>query len=165
MDMKCDEATMSKMNTEMMGMKDEAMKKDAMNHMAMAKTVDGREEDGRLHDAHECRTEVDGQHVTFLGRRALRAPIQVQVAPVADMNAIASSTKVARPSRVLIARHSAVTRITHWLNALCLAFLLLEWPADLQRPSAPLLGALRVPTTTSPSSRSGQTVMEIPFME
>ena len=42
------------------------------------------------------------------------------------MNAIASSTTVARPSRVLITRHSAVTRITHWLNALCLAFLLLS---------------------------------------
>jgi hypothetical protein len=41
MDMKCDEATMSKMNTEVMGMKDEAMKKDAMNHMAMAKTSMG----------------------------------------------------------------------------------------------------------------------------
>ena len=39
MDMKCDDATMSKMNTEMMGMKDEAMKKDAMNHMEMAKTA------------------------------------------------------------------------------------------------------------------------------
>jgi hypothetical protein len=39
MDMKCDEATMSQMNTQTMGMKDEAMKKDAMNHMAMAKTA------------------------------------------------------------------------------------------------------------------------------
>jgi thiosulfate reductase cytochrome b subunit len=45
---------------------------------------------------------------------------------VADLNAIASSTAVAGPSRVLIARHSAATRITHWLNALCLAFLLLS---------------------------------------
>ena len=37
-DMKCDEATMSSMNTKVMGMKDQAMMKEAQNHMALAKT-------------------------------------------------------------------------------------------------------------------------------
>ena len=43
------------------------------------------------------------------------------------MNAEMRSLQPApRPRTILIWRHSAVTRLTHWLNVLCLSFLLLS---------------------------------------
>lgn len=42
------------------------------------------------------------------------------------MSAEASSNNIRYPRRVFIRRHSIATRLTHWLNVLCLSFLLLS---------------------------------------
>lgn len=42
------------------------------------------------------------------------------------MNETASNDNVRYPRMVYIRRHSVVTRLTHWLNVLCLSFLLLS---------------------------------------
>jgi thiosulfate reductase cytochrome b subunit len=42
------------------------------------------------------------------------------------MNENATNNKVRYPRTIFIRRHSLVTRLTHWLNALCLSFLLLS---------------------------------------
>ena len=44
----------------------------------------------------------------------------------AEMSANAPDTKVQYPRTIFIRRHSVVTRLTHWLNVLCLSFLLLS---------------------------------------
>lgn len=44
----------------------------------------------------------------------------------AEMSANASNDNVEYPRTILIHRHSVVTRLTHWLNVLCLSFLLLS---------------------------------------
>jgi thiosulfate reductase cytochrome b subunit len=93
------------------------------------------------------------------------------------MSAERTDVELARPSRtMLVLRHAAVTRVTHWLNALCLGFLLLSglqifnaWPnlywgkygADRERPALAIAstgegaqvrgfvraGSLTIPTT------------------
>lgn len=44
----------------------------------------------------------------------------------AEMSANASNDNVEYPRTIFIRRHSVVTRVTHWLNVLCLSFLLLS---------------------------------------
>lgn len=44
----------------------------------------------------------------------------------AEMSADASNDNVQYPRTIFIRRHSVVTRLTHWLNVLCLGFLLLS---------------------------------------
>ncbi len=44
----------------------------------------------------------------------------------AEMSANASNDNVQYPRTIFIRRHSVVTRLTHWLNVLCLSFLLLS---------------------------------------
>src|SRR3954468_16215910 len=44
----------------------------------------------------------------------------------AEMSANASNDNVQYPRTIFIRRHSVVTRVTHWLNVLCLSFLLLS---------------------------------------
>jgi thiosulfate reductase cytochrome b subunit len=44
----------------------------------------------------------------------------------AEMSAQASNDNIRYPRRVFVRRHSIVTRLTHWLNVLCLSFLLLS---------------------------------------
>src|SRR4051794_21769322 len=44
----------------------------------------------------------------------------------AAMNENASNDSVQYPRTIFIRRHCAVTRLTHWLNVLCLSFLLLS---------------------------------------
>ncbi len=44
----------------------------------------------------------------------------------AEMSANASNDNVQYPRTIFIGRHSVVTRLTHWLNVLCLSFLLLS---------------------------------------
>lgn len=80
------------------------------------------------------------------------------------------------PNIVLVARHSLITRVTHWLNAVCLAFLLLSglqifnaWPSlywgqygadgdhaflniGAQREHGVLHGILRVGTASIPTT-------------
>ena len=53
---------------------------------------------------------------------------------------IAAPTPLLTTHRVLVPRHRLVVRLTHWINVLSLLFLLLERPADLQRPPGALLG-------------------------
>lgn len=43
-----------------------------------------------------------------------------------EMSADASNDNVQYPRTIFIRRHSVVTRLTHWLNVLCLSFLLLS---------------------------------------
>lgn len=43
-----------------------------------------------------------------------------------EMSANASNDNVQYPRTIFIRRHSVVTRLTHWLNVLCLSFLLLS---------------------------------------
>lgn len=43
-----------------------------------------------------------------------------------EMSANASNDNVEYPRTIFIRRHSVVTRLTHWLNVLCLSFLLLS---------------------------------------
>lgn len=43
-----------------------------------------------------------------------------------EMSANASNENVQYPRTIFIRRHSVVTRLTHWLNVLCLSFLLLS---------------------------------------
>src|SRR4051812_24273723 len=42
------------------------------------------------------------------------------------MTASVSAEAAAKPARLLIYRHSIAVRLTHWLNVLCLSFLLLS---------------------------------------
>ncbi len=44
----------------------------------------------------------------------------------AEMSADASNDNVQYPRTIFIRRHSVLTRLTHWLNVLCLGFLLLS---------------------------------------
>ncbi|MBP1843880.1 thiosulfate reductase cytochrome b subunit [Rhizobium petrolearium] len=44
----------------------------------------------------------------------------------AEMSANASNDNVQYPRKIFIRRHSVVTRLTHWLNVLCLSFLFLS---------------------------------------
>jgi thiosulfate reductase cytochrome b subunit len=93
------------------------------------------------------------------------------------MSAERADVELARPSRTsLVLRHAAVTRVTHWVNVLCLGFLLMSglqifnaWPnlywgkygADRERPAlaiastgegAQLRGFVRAGTLTVPTT-------------
>jgi hypothetical protein len=45
---------------------------------------------------------------------------------MSEIRAADSSTLVRRPRRLLVFRHTRVTRLTHWINLLCVAVLLMS---------------------------------------
>ena len=57
------------------------------------------------------------------------------------------------PGTVLVQRHSALVRVTHWLNVLCLTVLLLSG-LQIFNAHPPSIGANTVPTATTRRSRS-----------
>jgi len=59
-----------------------------------------------------------------------------------------------RPCRRLIYRHSRITRLTHWINLLCVTVLLMSGLQIFMR-IRPFIGGSSAPTLTGQRSRSG----------